>query len=67
MKELRNNRKLELCISPIHRTDQVPFKLIFFNLRSLHKHIKDVCSDLNYTSADVSIFAERRFSPSDAN
>ena len=41
MKELRNSRKLELCISPIYRTDQVPFKLIFLNWRSLHKHIKE--------------------------
>ena len=42
--------------------DQVSFKICFLNARSLHRHIDDVQFDLNYTSTDVNIFAETRFS-----
>ena len=65
MKELRTRRKLNLCISPIYKTDAVAFKVCFLNARSLHKHIKDICNDLNYSSTDVNIFSETRFSSFD--
>ncbi len=67
MEDLRTKRKLDLCISPIYKADKVSFKVCFLNARSLHKHIKDVCSDMNYSSTDVSIFSETRFCLSDNN
>ena len=67
MEQLRNIRKLSLCISPIYSVDQVSFKLCFLNARSLHRHINDVRTDLNYSSTDVSIFSETRFCLSDNN
>lgn len=33
----------------------------------MHKHDEDVCRDLNYSSTDVSIFSETRFSHSDSD
>ena len=36
--------------------------MCYLNARSVHKHIQDLCKDLNYVSADINIFAETRFS-----
>ena len=55
------------CVSPVYKADQVSFKLCFWNARSLHKHIDDVRKDLNYSSTDVNIFAEKRYACSDNN
>ena len=65
MNRLRTEGKLSLCISPVYRAEEIPFKLCFLNTRSLHKHIDDIRGDLNYSSTDVCIFAETRFSYSD--
>lgn len=67
MKRLRTDAKLHLCINPIYRynANQVLLKLSYLNARSLHRHIEDVSNDLNYSSADVNIFSETRFSHSD--
>ena len=51
---LRSERNLKLSVSPIYNTDQI-----------LHKHIDDVCHDLNYTNTDINIFSETRFISSD--
>ena len=67
MKRLRCEGKLCLCISPVYRAKEIPFKLCFLNARSLHKHIQDVRRDFNYSSTDVNIFSESRFSPSDSD
>ena len=42
MEFLRNERKLELSVTPICKTNQVSFKLCYLNAQSLHKHINDV-------------------------
>ena len=34
---------------------------------SVHKHMQDLHSDLNYLSADINIFAETRFSFQDTD
>ena len=67
MERLRTERHLELCVSPLYNAHQNVFKLCFLNARSLHKHIKDVRKDLNYTSTDICIFSETRFSQSDSD
>ena len=65
MELLRNERKLELSVTPIYKTNQVSFKLCYLNARSLHKHIDDVRHDLNFTNTDINIFSETRFSSTD--
>ena len=65
MKRLRTDAKLHLCINPIYNADEVLLKVCYLNARSLHKHIEDVRSDLNYCSTDVNIFTETRFCHSD--
>ena len=67
MKELRIERKLELCMLPIYKTNEVPFRICFLNARSLHKHMKDIYSDLNYSKTNVNIFSETRFCNFDDN
>ena len=65
MEGLRTEAKLHLCINPIYNADQVLLKVCYLNARSLHRHIEDVRSDLNYCSTDVNIFTETRFCHSD--
>ena len=49
------------AVNPLCNIPEISLKICYLNARSLHKHIKDVRADLNYSSADVSIFAESRF------
>lgn len=65
MESFRKERYLQLSITPVYKLNQVSFRICFLNARSLHRHIDDVRLDLNYTSTDVNIFAETRFSHSD--
>ncbi|PFX15510.1 ATP-dependent DNA helicase PIF1 [Stylophora pistillata] len=65
MERLRTEAKLHLCINPVYNADQVLLKVCYLNARSLHRHIEDVQSDLNYSSTDVNIFTETRFCHSD--
>ena len=44
---------------------QSDLKICYLNARSLHKHIEDVRKDINYSSTDILIFTETRFSTSD--
>ena len=67
MLELRTQRRLELCFTPLYQLDPTDFKICHLNARSLHKHIDDVRKDFNYNSCDVAIFTETRFSPHDNN
>ena len=41
--------------------------MCYLNARSVHKHIQYFAKDLNYSSSDINIFAETRFSSHDAN
>ena len=67
MELLRSERKLELSVTPIYKTNQVSFKLCYLNARSLHKHIDDIRHDLNFTNTDINIFSETRFFNSDSD
>ena len=67
MEMLRTEHKLELCFKPLYMLDHNDLKICYLNSRSLHKHIQDVRKDINYSSTDILIFAETRFSPLDSD
>ena len=67
MERLRTSARLKLCISPLYEITGSVLKLCYLNARSVHKHIRDLCNDLNYLSADINIFAETRFSLQDTD
>ena len=61
MHRLRTEGQLTSAVNPLYNVPEISLKICYLNARSLHKHIKDVRADLNYSSTDVSIFAESRF------
>ena len=63
--ELRTQRSLGLCYTPLYRLNPSDFKICHLNAWSLHKHINDVRKDFNYTACDIAIFTETLFSPHD--
>ena len=67
MEQLRNERKLELCFTPLYNFDESHLTVCFLNARSLHKHTEDVRNDYNFTTASIAIFSETRFSPFDVD
>ena len=62
---LRNELELDLCFTPLYMLENTDLKICYLNARSLHKHIDDVRTDINYLSADILIFIEMRFKPHD--
>ena len=67
MRKLRTERKLRLCVTPVHKAGEIPFILCYLNTQSLHKQIDDIYRHFNYTSTDVNVFAETRFCTLDTN
>ncbi len=67
MEILRTEHRLKLCFTPLYDLDQADLKICYLNARSLHKHIEDVRKDIHYSSTDILIFSETRFSPLDAD
>ena len=67
MERLRTSAKLSLCVSQLYDITGSLFKLCYLNARSVHRHIEDLRKDLNYSCADIYIFAETRFSNQDPN
>ena len=65
MERLRTSAKLSLCISQLYDVTGSLFKVCYLNARSVHRHIEDLRKDLNYSCADLYIFAETRFSCQD--
>ena len=65
MLELRTERILQLCFTPLYQLNPSDFKVCHLNARSLHKHINDVRKDFHFISCDIAIFTETRFSPCD--
>ena len=61
MHRLRTEGQLTFAVNPLYNVPTISLKICYLNARSLHKHIKDVCADLNYSSTDVSIFAENLY------
>ena len=64
-KRSTSHAKLELRVCPLYNAEQIPLKFCFLNTRSLHRRIEDVHKDLNYSTPDINIFSETRFSSSD--
>ena len=62
MELLRSECTLDLCFTPLYMLGNTNLKICFLIARSLHKHIDDVRKDINYLSANISIFTETRFS-----
>ena len=65
MNRLRTEGQLCRTVLPLYKIEKNAFKVSFLNARSLHKHINDICTDLNYSSSDVCIFSKTRLSHSD--
>ena len=62
MERLRTTAKLDLCICPLYEISGSLLKVCYLNAKSVHRYIQDLCKDLNYSSADINIFSETRFS-----
>ena len=65
MQLLRNEYELDLCFTPLYMLANIDLKICYLNARSLDKHIEDVKKDINYLSADITIFTETSFSQND--
>ena len=65
MERLRT-AKLKLCISPLYDATSYILKICYLNARSLHRHIQDIHEDLNYSSSDINVCVETRFSYQDS-
>lgn len=63
MARLRKEGKLDLCLSPIYAAPESCIKLSFLNARSLHKHINDVCADINFLSTYIKYFFRNKIQP----
>lgn len=57
MHRLRSEVLLELCYVPLYKIDPCKMKIALKNVRSLHKHFRDVEFEPNVLSADVISFA----------
>ena len=53
MQRLQTEAALELCYVPLYKTGPGKIKIAFNNLRSLHKHFKDIEIETNVLAADV--------------
>jgi hypothetical protein len=67
MNRLRSKTKINLCYTPVYDMCPEKTRVIFHNVRSLHKHFQDVASNINYLSADIICFAETRLIEVDMN
>ena len=65
MEMLRTEHNLKLCFTPLYMLDHSNLKICYLIARALHKHIEDVQKDINYSSTDILMFTETRFSPLD--
>ena len=60
MQRLQIDAVLELCYVPLYKIGPCKIKIAFNNIRSLHKHFKDIDFEPNVLAADVIGFAESR-------
>ena len=67
MQRLQTNAALELCYVPLYKIGSGKIKIAFNNVRSLHKHFKDIEFEPNVLAADVIGFAESRSCKRDEN
>ena len=67
MQRLQTDAALELCYVPLYKIGPGKIKIAFNNVRSLHKHFKDIEFEPNVLAADVTGFAESRLCKRDVN
>ena len=67
MQRLQIDAALELCYVPLYKISPGKIKIAFNNVRSLHKHFKDIEFEPNVLAADVIGFAESRLCKRDEN
>ena len=61
MSKLRTERKLRICVTPVYKAGERPFKLCYLNTRSLNKHFDDIYRDFNHTSTVVNVLLKHDF------
>ena len=67
MHDLRVNRQVILCYTPVYALSACKHRIIFHNIRSLHAHFEDILHNSNYIAADIIAFAETRLIQNDRN
>ena len=67
MQRLQNEAALKLCYVPLYKIEPGKIKIAFNNVRSLHKHFKDIEFEPKVLAADVIGFAESRLCKRDEN
>jgi len=67
MQRLRSEHQLQLCYTPVYELPSESHRIIFHNIRSLHKHHTDIASDENYLAADLIAIAESRLITTDSD
>ena len=67
MQRLQTEATLKLCCVPWYKIDPGEIKIAFNNVRSLHKHFKDIGFEPNVLAADVIGFAVSRLCKRDEN
>lgn len=65
MNRLRNVVKVYLCYDYLKDNVNTTAKILFLNIRSLHRHFSDLEQDFNMQYSDVVAMAETRFSDID--
>ncbi|KAJ8049533.1 ATP-dependent DNA helicase pfh1 [Holothuria leucospilota] len=65
MQRLKHESSLQLCYDPFYNITGPYLKITLQNARSLHKHIKNVSSDLNIMSSDIIAIVETRLKETD--
>ena len=67
MQRLQTDAALELCYVPLYKIGSGKIKIAFNNVKSLHKHFKDIEFEPNVLAADEIDFAESRLCKRDEN
>jgi hypothetical protein len=58
MLRLSTDRRLQFCPTPLPKDEHTQLKVLFHNVRSLHKHHCDIVADMDSRSAHICVFAE---------
>lgn len=67
MNRLRNEAKISLCYESLENHANAAARILFLNIRSLHRHFLDLEKDFNLLFSEIIAVAETRFIESDKN
>lgn len=67
MKLLRFEAQLEICIERLDLHSLSTTKIVFYNIRSLYRHVVDLAKDFSLMSADILAISESRLMASDGD